>query len=421
MNKIHHRAPTTEEPHSEQAAGYRRPKITFRPIAALGWLFVTFVLATGPLQLAVPDQSGSAYFSAAALGGLAVLGAVLAADLRRARSMTMAGQSVERVDVGLLRGRVVATGEVSTPQGLRRISWAGPAVLVASALVLAAAGGLLLLASSLGFHLLGATALITAAGIAALGLSELLPAPGSPGSQLVFARAWRRSGRRDNGVVSAARAGVGSGWALIAGGVALVLFVSIAGIWLILIGGVAIAGSRLTLAGAQTRQRLAGLKVSDVMSAAPPEVSAFSTAGDAFTEIGLPSRADVLIVRDTDGSFGGIVPVQALAAVPGDDRESVRVRRLAIPAGAIAIVSPTDPVEKVLDAIAAHPGIGMAVVIADHDEHQSLGGYAVQIAGVVTPLDLTRTLSLLGASSPQFGKKLPRKTLPRKTLPRKTL
>jgi hypothetical protein len=179
---------------------------------------------------------------------------------------------------------------------------------------------------------------------------------------------------------------------------------------------VAIAGSRLTLAGAQTRQRLAGLKVSDVMSAAPPEVSAFSTAGDAFTEIGLPSRADVLIVRDTDGSFGGIVPVQALAAVPGDDRESVRVRRLAIPAGAIAIVSPTDPVEKVLDAIAAHPGIGMAVVIADHDEQQSLGGYAVQIAGVVTPLDLTRTLSLLGASSPQFGKKLPRKTLPRKTL-----
>jgi len=403
MNKIHHRAPTTEEPHSEQGAAYRRPKITFRPIAALGWLFVTFVLATGPLQLAVPGQSGSAYFSAAGLGGLAVLGAVLAADLRRARSMSMAGQTVERVEVGLLRGRVVATGEVGTPQGLRRVSWAGPAVLVASALGLAAAGGLLLLASSLGFHLLGATALITAAGVAALGLSELLPAPGSPGSQLVFARAWRRSGRRDNGVVSAARAGIGSGWALIASGVALVLFVSIAGIWLILIGGMAIAGSRLTLAGAQTRARLAGLKASDVMSAAPPEVSAFSTAADAFTDVALPSRADVLIVRDTDGSFGGIVPVRALAAGPGDDRETVRVRRLAIPAGAIAIVSPTDPVEQVLDAIAAHPGIGLAVVIADDPV---LAGHAVQIAGVVTAMDLTRTLSLLSAANPQ-----PRKTL----------
>jgi hypothetical protein len=93
MLKLHHQAPTDEEPHSGRAAAYRRPRITFRPIAALGWLFVTFVLATGPLQLAVPDQSGSAYFSAAALGGLAVLGAVLASDLRRARSMTLASGS----------------------------------------------------------------------------------------------------------------------------------------------------------------------------------------------------------------------------------------------------------------------------------------------------------------------------------------
>ncbi len=98
----------------------------FRPIAALGWLFVTFVLATGPLQLAVPDQSGSAYFSAAALGGLAVLGAVLASDLRRARSMTLAGQEVERVEVGLLRGRVIATGEVAHPSGPAPHQLGGP-------------------------------------------------------------------------------------------------------------------------------------------------------------------------------------------------------------------------------------------------------------------------------------------------------
>ncbi len=403
MNKIHHRVPTTEEPHSDRTADYRRPRITFRPIAALGWLFVTFVLATGPLQLAVPDQSGSAYFSAAGLGGLAVLGAVLAADLRRARSMALAGQTVERIEVGLLRGRVVASGEVETPQGLRRISWAGPAVLVASALGLAAAGGLLLLASSLGFHLLGATALITAAGVAALGLSELLPAPGSPGSQLVFARAWRRSGRRDTAVVSAARAGVGSGWALIAAGVALILFVSLAGIWLILIGGMAIAGSRLTLAGAQTRQRLAGLRATDLMSAPPPEVSSFATAGAAFTDVALPSRADVLIVREPDGSFGGLVAVQALAAVPGDDRESVRVRRLAIPPAAIARVSPSEPVEQVLDIIAAHPGIGIAVVI---DDNAGLEGHGVEVVGIITPVDLTRTLSLLNAANPQPRKRL---------------
>jgi CBS domain-containing protein len=320
--------------------------------------------------------------------------------------MTLAGQEVERVEVGLLRGRVIATGEVRTPQGLRRISWAGPAALVASALVLAAIGGLFLLAGSKGFHLLGASALITGGGIAALGLSELLPAPGSPGSQLVFAREWRRSGRRDTAVVKAARAGVGSGWAMVVAGVALLLFVSLAGIWFILIGGMAIAGSRLTLAGAQTRQRLAGLRATDVMSPAPPEVSAFSSAGDAFIDVALPSRADVLIVRDTDGSFGGIVPTQVLAAVPGDDRETVRVRRLAIPPSAIATVSPAEPVEKVLDAIAAHPGIGLAVVIADDDGPGGLGGQRAEVVGIITPADLTRTVTLLEAASPPARKRL---------------
>jgi hypothetical protein len=400
MNKIHHRPPTASESDSGPLTAYRRPRITFRPIAALGWLFVTFVLATGPLQLAVPGQGGSAYFSAAGLGGLAVLGAVLAADLRRARAMTLAGQSVERIEVGLLRGRVVATGEVQTPQGLRRVSWAGPAVLVASALVLAAAGGLLLLASSLGFHLLGATALITAAGIAALGVAELLPAPGSPGSQLVFARAWRRSGQRDTAMAAAARAGIVTGWALLAAGIALVLFVSIAGIWLLLLGGLAIGGSRLTLAGAQARQRLAGLRASDVMSAPPPEISSFATAGAAFADVALPSRAEVLIVREPDGTFGGIVAVQALAAVPGDDRESVRVRRLTVPADAIAKVSPSEPVVRVLDMIAARPATGMAVVIDDG------AGSPGEVAGIITPADLARTISLLNAANPPRRQKI---------------
>ena len=194
---------------------------------------------------------------------------------------------------------------------------------------------------------------------------------------------------------------------MVAAGAALLLFVSLAGIWFILIGGMAIAGSRLTLAGAQTRQRLAGLRAADVMSPAPPEVSAFSSAGAAFIDVALPSRADVLVVRDTDGSFGGIVAAQALAAVPGDDRETVRVRRLAIPPSAVATVSPTDPVEQVLDAIARHPGIALAVVIDDAislaDDRVVTGAAVV---GIITPADLTRTVSLLEAANPPARKRL---------------
>jgi hypothetical protein len=404
MHKLHHTSPTHESPPAGQppASGdhYRRPRIAFRPIAVLGWLFVTFILATGPLQLAVPDQGGSAYFSAAGLGGLAVLGTLLAADLRRARAMAKAGVTVDRVEVGLLRGRLVSTGEVVSPAGLRRVSWAGPRVLGASAAALALAGGLMTLGGSAGLSLLAATALMTAAGIAALALSELLPSPGSPGSQLVFARAWRRSGQRESALLAAARAGVLSGWFLLLLGVALVAFVSLAGIWLMLIGGMSIAGSRLTLAGARTRRRLAGLRAADVMSPPPPEVSSFATAGAAFTDVALPSRLPMLIVRDSDGSFGGLVPVRALAAVPGDDREQVRVRRLAIPPSAVATVTPAEPIGRVLELMAGRPLAGMAVVLEEPGSDTPTRGTHPAVVGVVTPADLARTLDLMDAASP---------------------
>jgi CBS domain-containing protein len=370
----------------------KRPRVTFRPSAALGWLFVTFVLGTGPLQYAVPDQSGSAYFSAAALGGLAVMGSLLLAELRRARRMIMAGVTVDRVELGLLRARAITSGEVSTPVNLRRISWAGPLTLAAVAIGLAALGGVLSIATSASLSLLGATALFTGIGVASLAITELIPAPGSPGSQLIFAREWRRSGQRDAALVATAKAGLISGWFLVAAGAAVVIFLSLAGIWLAFIGAAVIAGSRLTLAGARTRTRLAGLRATDVMSAAPPEVSSFATAAVAFTDVAMPTRAPMLIVREPDGSFGGIVSARALAAVPGDDRELTRVRRLAVAPGDLPTVTTAEPIERVLELMAQHPLAGIAIVRSEDAPEQ--------IAGVITPADIAHTLDLLTAANP---------------------
>jgi CBS domain-containing protein len=385
---------------SRQFVQPKRPRVTFRPSAAFGWLFVTFILSTGPLQYAVADQSGSAYFSAAALGGLAVMGALLLAEMRRARRMIIAGLTVDRVELGLLRARAVTSGEISTPQSLRRVSWAGPFTLGVVALGLAALGGVLSLATSASLTLLSATALFSAIGVASLALADLIPAPGSPGSQLIFAREWRRTGQRDTALTATAKAGVVTGWLLVAAGFTVVVFVSFAGLWLSFIGAATIAGSRLTLSGARTRQRLAGLRALDLMSAAPPEVSSFATAGAAFTEIALPSRADVLIVREPDGSFGGIVTARALAAVPADDRELSRVRRLAIAPSDLPTVTTTEPIETVLEQMAQHPLAGVTIVRSDDaPEH---------IAGVITPADIARTLELLTAAGPgdRTGKRI---------------
>jgi hypothetical protein len=395
------------------AVPYRRPALSFRPSAALGWLFIVIILATGPLHLAVPDQSGSAYFSAAGLGGFAVLGALAFAELRRARARAKSGLTTERIEIGFLRGRLIAKGEPSTPAGLRRISWAGPVALLLSALALGAVGGLMSLSTSAGLNLLRFTALFTALGIAALALAELLPAPGSPGSQLVFARAWRRTGERDTALLPTARAGVISGWLLLAAGAALVMFVSFAGLWLMFIGGMVIAGSRLTMAGAKTREELSGLRARDVMSPPPPEVSAFATAEAAFADVALPQRATVLVVRDTDGSFAGIVPVSRLAAVPGDDRADVRVRRLVVPPSEVATSTAGEPMERVLEALAARPLLGLVLVMGSDTDvidtsvvngvaEPLLGGTpaAERVVGIITPADITRTLELIQAARP---------------------
>ncbi len=368
-----------------------RPRVTLRPSAAFGWLFITFVMATGPLEAAVPDQSGSAYFSAAALGGFAVLGALLLAELRRARRMALAGIAIERVELGLLRARAVADTEPQTPSSLRRVNWAGLLTLATSAIVLGAAGGLLTLASTASFKLFAATALFAAAAIAFLALTELIPAPGSPGSQLIFARAWRRSGQRDAAVVATAKAGVVSGWIVAAAGVAILLFLSFAGIWLMMLGVMVTVASRVTLSGAQARQRLSGLRARDVMSPAPPEVSSFLTVGTAFATVALPSRAELLIVREPDGSFGGLVPVRALAAVPGDDREHLRVLRLTIPPSALATVAPEEPMERVLERLAAQPAAGVAVVMSPDAPDSPIG--------LVTPADVAHTIALMDAKA----------------------
>jgi CBS domain-containing protein len=403
MNLQKHNTSRTSAPQknpSRHIVHPKRPRVAFRPSAIFGWLFVTLILATGPLQYAVTDQTGSAYFSAAALGGLAVMGALLLAELRRARRMIVAGLTVDRVELGLLRARAITGGPsaeesasagVSTPANLRRISWAGPLALFAAALGLAALGGVLSLATSASLALLSATALFSAIAVASLAVADLIPTPGTPGSQLIFAREWRRSGQREAALTATAKAGVVTGWFLLAAGFTVVAFVSFAGLWLSFIGVTTIAGSRLRLAGARTRQRLAGLRAADVMSAAPPEVSSFTTAGSAFTEIALPTRAVVLVVREPDGSFGGIVTARALAAVPADDRELIRVRRLAIAPSDLPTVTTMEPIERVFELMAQHPLAGVAIVRSDDaPEH---------IAGVITPADIAHTLELLTAAN----------------------
>ncbi len=237
------------------------------------------------------------------------------------------------------------------------------------ALLLAAAA-----ASGAGWAPLAATVLGAALLTGALTVLDLLPAPGRSGGLLVLARAWRR-GDRAAAEATLARIGIRTGWVLVAAGVVAVLLVGVAGIWLAFIGWLTLLQSRLEQARVTLHSATAAVPVGRVMIEHPPEVQGWSTVDAVLAEHGRsPHR--LLPMRRFDGRLA-VVLVDELLTVPGDDRTTRRVQDLARPA---VLLSPQEPVERLIDPTSAAP---FGVVTAD-------GSGDGPVLGVLGPAEIAR-------------------------------
>ena len=199
------------------------------------------------------DQNATTYFSAAALGALALLGGSYAAETARARSLRRHDTRVDGITLGAFGGQLTGAGEPGTPRALRRFAWSGPIALLLSAA--ASAGVAAGFASGTGSapRLLAVTAVWVSALLGLFAVVELIPRPGSPGGQLVASRAWRRSGDRLNGEIATGKAGIRAGWTLGVIAAAGTLLLSPLAIWLLPVAFIAVISSRAQLAGATLR------------------------------------------------------------------------------------------------------------------------------------------------------------------------
>jgi hypothetical protein len=130
--------------------------------------------------------------------------------------------------------------------------------------------------------------------------------------------------------------------------------------------------------------------VRDVLSPAPPTPRAWSTVDFALAQrpvVGL--RPPALIVQDVDGVWDGVAPLPVLLAVPGDDRDSTRVRQVTVARDQVATVPMTATVEEALEQLGARPMAGLVLVLDDER----------QIAGVLTAFDIAR---VGGVQMPQW-------------------
>ncbi|WP_163553788.1 peptidase M50 [Candidatus Frankia alpina] len=192
---------------------------------------------------------------------------------------------------------------------------------------------------------------------------DALPSPRSSGGRLIAARVLRRTGSRERAEQAVARAGVISGWSLIAVGAASVFAVGFVGLWAVLLGWLALGASRLAQSQQRTYAALAGLVARDVMSPAPPMLSSWSTVDDALDDVVLPARRALFGVEDFDGSLAGVALLRDLAAVPMDDRGLARVNRVLVPLSMVATAAPDDAVADLPARLLERPAAGCVVVV----------------------------------------------------------
>lgn len=399
------------------------PPITVRPGLYVSMTVVTIILAALTLPATVPDRPGFAYFSGGVIGAGLLLVILLLADLVRAAVARRGGIHVSGITLGAFGSRLVIarTGSDASP----RDGWtaararahaagaptdagaagAGPSnpftpatgdalvdarIARAGLLVTGLAGAVLVALGAVApagtLALVGQVALWVGTFALLVTAIDLLPAPRSAGGRVLAARVLRRTGSVARAQAAVAKAGVITGWFLIAIGVAASFLIGLVGLWAVLLGWLVLGTSRLAQAQQRTSNALDGLFVRDAMLPAPEPLSAWKTVASALDEVVLPSRRSVFGVQDFAGSLVGVALLRDLAAVPLDDRNLARVSRVLTPLERVATARPDEPLADMPSRLAERPAAGAVIVVEDDPDGTT------RMVGVVGPAEITHAI-----------------------------
>ncbi len=369
--------------------GTVRTPVSMRPGAAVTIALLTFLLSAFMLPATVPDRPTVAYLSAGFVGAGLVFGVLLAADFARAAVARRSGVEVSGITVGTFGSRLGTMTQIGEPATAARVAAAGLLVGGLAGAVLAVLGwlapsGAPALAGSVGLWVGGLLLLLT--------VSELLPTPRTGGGRLLAAAVYRRTGSRERADTTVARAAVVIGWGLIALGLAVLFLVGPVGLWVVVLGWIALGSGRLEQSRLRTNRVLAGVRVSEVMGPAPEIVAGWRTVSAALEEVVGPAMATsgrtVFTVVDFDGGLAGVVSLHDLIAVPMDDRGLTRVSKVGVPMAAISLTMPDELLTDLLPRLAGRPGAGLALVVDDTDAVRP------RPVGVVGHMEITRALAV---------------------------
>jgi Zn-dependent protease len=326
----------------------------------------------------------TAYWVAALVTALFFFGSLLAHEVSHAVVARRHGVAVRSITLWLFGGMAELGGEAHTPAADFKIAAAGPGT---SFLLVGVFGAVEALMSVAGVHGLveGVPSWLWKINLL-LAAFNLIPAAPLDGGRILRAGLWSRSGDRTRADVIAARVGRAFGIVLVVLGVAFYVGSGdIYALWPAFLGWFLYAAARAEENASLIKRGLRDLRVGEVMTPQPPAIASSTTVAE-LVHHHLPwYRTDVVAVTGPTGWLEGVLPLERIETLPPLSHADTRIGDLAVPIASAPVARSDQPVQDVLQQMAA--GGGVPAVVLDSNN---------RLAGILTLADIDRTVRLGG-------------------------
>ncbi len=356
-------------------------------VLLIAWL-IAFSLAGQLLPAQVPGLDAALYWAVGVLAAVLFFGSLLAHELSHAIVARREGLTVSGITLWLLGGVARMDGDARSPGAEARIAGVGPLTSLALAIAFAAAAAGLAFAPPSDFVALATAAAAWLALVNfVLGIFNLLPGAPLDGGRIMRALLWRL--RRDKAQATRWATGLGQllGYGLLGIGVLRVLAGDIGGIWFVLLGfflsGAASAERRST----ELLEALRGTRVGDIMTRQLLRVPSGLTV-ETFAAAATDGRTSAWLVVGPGGHVTGVLGLEELRTVRGDERRSTRIGELAVPLESWPEAYADELVQDVLVRL---DGSATRAVVRGRDEDPAV------VLGILLPEDISRAVAMGGS------------------------
>ncbi len=269
---------------------------------------------------------------------LAFFASILAHEFGHAAMAKRYGVRTQSIDLWALGGVARLDRESPTPRADGLIAVAGPAVSLAIGVM--ALGGGLLLESRVIFWLGFVNGV--------LALLNMLPGAPLDGGRLLRAVRWARTGNKYRAMRDAGNAGRVLGWAMVIGGIALMVVGSQFGVFLLITGVFIALNARAEIMSSYMAEQLAGVTIRDLTFFGIAQAGADMDTDSMIWQRQRLGAAGAVAVVGPDGELDGLVLEDQLWAVPSEHRSMTMLTQLMVPFNNLAKASLDEELATVL-------------------------------------------------------------------------